>query len=90
MKFSCHLIEFMSFSVPKTEEEWLAVAKQYQESWYFPYSLGPVDGKHGTTVSKIVPVNTYNYKNIFSIVLFTLVVANYNIVCECSMSGKSF
>ena len=44
----------------------------------------------GTIVSKIVPVNTYNYKNIFSIVLFTLVDANYNIVCECGMSGKSF
>jgi len=46
MKFSFHLTEFVSFPIPKTEEEWLAVAKQYQELWDFPHSLGPIDGKH--------------------------------------------
>ena len=46
MKFSFHLVEFMSFPLPKTEEELLAVATQYQELWDFPHSLGPIDGKH--------------------------------------------
>jgi hypothetical protein len=62
MKFSFHLIEFISFPIPKTEEEWLAVAKQFQELWDFPHSLRPIDRKHGTTVSKIVPVHTLTTK----------------------------
>ena len=78
----------MYFPKPKTEEEWLAVAKQYQELWDFPHSLGPIDGKHVVLVSKIVPVNTLTTK--IPSVFYTLVDAHYNIVCECGMSGKSF
>jgi len=32
----------------------------------------------------------FNYKNVFSIVLFALVDANYNFVCRRRMSGKNF
>ena len=39
MRFSFHLIEFMSFPITKTEEEWLAVTKEYQELWVFRHSL---------------------------------------------------
>jgi len=35
----------MCFHIPKTKQEWLAVAKQYQELWNFPHSVGVIDGK---------------------------------------------
>jgi hypothetical protein len=41
----------MCFQVPKVEQEWLAVAKQYQVLWNFPHSVGAIDGKRGATVS---------------------------------------
>jgi hypothetical protein len=68
----------MCFKVPKTEEEWLAVAKQYQALWNFPHSVGAIDGKH---VVLKCPRNSaskyFNYKNAFSNVFFALIVANY-------------
>ena len=69
----------MCFQIPKTEQEWLAVDKQYQALWNFPQSVGAIDGKH---VVLQCPRNSaseyFNYKNAFSIVLFALVDANYN------------
>jgi len=35
----------MCFQIPKTEQEWLAVAKQHQALWNFPHSMVAVDGK---------------------------------------------
>ncbi|XP_023311663.1 uncharacterized protein LOC111692132 [Anoplophora glabripennis] len=49
--------------LPSTEEEWLAVAKEFEEKWNFPWNSG---------------TEYYNYKNFFSIVLFAFVDANYN------------
>ena len=45
------------------------------------------------SVKEKVPVNTFNYKNAFSIVLFTLVDANYNFMfvdagCQERMSDS--
>ena len=55
------------------------MAKQYQTLWNFPHPMGAIDGKH---VVLKCPRNSaseyFNYKNAFSIVLFTLVDANYN------------
>jgi len=69
----------MCFQIPKTEQEWLAVSKQYQALWSFPHTLGAIDGKH---VVLQCPRNSaseyFNYKNAFSIVLFALVDVNYN------------
>ena len=79
---SFNLTEFVSFQIPKTEQEWLAVAKQYQALWNFPRSMGAIDGKH---VVLHCPRNSaseyFNYKNAFNIVFFALVGANYNFVC---------
>jgi len=36
----------MCFQIPKTEQEWLAVAKQYQALWNFPHEVGAIDRKH--------------------------------------------
>ena len=78
-KVSFHLTKFVFFQIPKTEQEWLAVAKQYQALWNFPHAVGAIDGKH---VVLQCPRNSasenFNYKNAFSIVLFALVGANYN------------
>jgi hypothetical protein len=35
----------MCFQIPKREQEWLAVAKQYQALWNFPHSNMAIDGK---------------------------------------------
>jgi hypothetical protein len=34
------------YIISKTEQEWLAVAKQYQALWNFPHSVRTIDGKH--------------------------------------------
>jgi len=69
----------MCFQVPKTEQEWLAMAKQYQALWNFPHAVGAIDGKN---VVLQCPSNSaseyFNYKSAFSIVLFPLVDSNYN------------
>ena len=69
----------MCFQIPKTEQEWLAVAKQYQALWNFPHAVGAIDGKR---VVLRCPRNSaseyFNYKSAFSILLFALVYANYN------------
>jgi len=36
----------MCFQIPKTEQKWLAVAKQYQALWNFPHAVGAIGGKH--------------------------------------------
>lgn len=65
--------------IPNCEEEWLAVAKGFQDKWNFPHAIGAIDGKH---VMLQAPMNSgaeyYNYKHFFSIVLFALVDADYN------------
>ena len=71
----------MSFQIPKTEQEWLAVAKQYQALWKFPHAVGTIGGKYVVLQCPRNSANEYfNYKNAFSIVLFALVDANYNLI----------
>ncbi|XP_011884009.1 PREDICTED: uncharacterized protein LOC105571142, partial [Vollenhovia emeryi] len=67
------------FQVPRTEEDWLFIAKQFDELWNCPHTLGAIDGKH---VIIQCPIRSgsefFSYKEMFSIVLFALVDANYN------------
>jgi len=57
------------------------VAKQYQALWNFPHSMGAIDGKHVLLqCSRNSASEYFNYKNVHSIVHFTLVDANYNFV----------
>lgn len=64
-----------------TPEEWLFIARQFEERWQFPHCIGCMDGKH---VIIQAPFNSgsdfYNYKSNFSIVLFALVDADYNFI----------
>jgi hypothetical protein len=67
--------------VPSTEEEWKEVSNEFLIRWNFPHCIGAMDGKH---VAINCPANSgsnfYNYKNFFSIVLFTIVDADYKFV----------
>ena len=33
-------------SIPSSTEEWLEVAKKFEENWNYPHCLGAIDGKH--------------------------------------------
>ena len=64
--------------MPALEQEWTAVADQYEEHWNFPNFIGSMDGKH---IMIKQPRNNgfyfFNYKGNFRIVLLALVDENY-------------
>ena len=63
---------------PDSEEEWLAIAAEFNDKWNFPHCFGAIDGKH---VLIQAPArsgsNFFNYKKCFSIVLLAVCNANY-------------
>ena len=63
---------------PSTNEEWMSVAREFQEKWQFPNAVGATDGKH---IVLIPPPNSganyYNYKHTNSIVLLAIAGPNY-------------
>ena len=67
--------------MPQNESEWKTVAKEFNDKWNFPNCVGTFDGKH---ISLQAPINSgteyFNYKGLFSIVLFAVVDANYNFI----------
>ena len=82
----------MCFQIPKTEQEWLAVANQYEALWNFPHAVGAIDGEHVVLQCASNSSSEYfNYKNASSIVLFALVDATYNFVdvgCQGRISNS--
>ena len=67
--------------VPSTEEEWLAIAKHFEQRWQFPNALGAVDGKH----IAMQPPNDggsyyYNYKHSHSIILMAIAGPDYECI----------
>jgi len=65
--------------VPKTEEDWLVIANDFEKKWNVPNCVGAMDGKHISVQAPIGSGSDYfNYKKFFSIVLFAVVDANYN------------
>lgn len=66
---------------PSTPEEWLEIARGFQEKWNFPHVLGAMDGKHiAIRKPKGSGSYYYNYKKFFSIVLFAVVDSNYKFI----------
>lgn len=53
------------FQTPKTEEEWLHIAHQFEVKWNFPNCIGALDGKH---INIKAPKHSgslyYNYKGL--------------------------
>ena len=65
--------------MPASEEEWLAVSKDFEQIWNFSNCVGAIDGKH---VVMQVPRNAsssfFKYKGIYSLVLLAMCDAHYN------------
>lgn len=71
----------MFFQFPTSKEEWLEIAKGFQDRWHFVNCGGALDGKH---IRIVPPANSgakyYNYKNFYSMVLLALVNSNYEFI----------
>nr|CAI5821160.1 unnamed protein product [Callosobruchus analis] len=66
---------------PRTAEEWLKVAEDYEEKWNFPHCIGALDDRHITFSAPISSGSFYhNYKGTDSIVLLGLVDAHYRFI----------
>lgn len=67
--------------MPKDESEWKMIETEFNNKWNFPHCVGAFDGKH---ICLQAPMNSgtefFNYKGMFSIVLFGVVDANYNFI----------
>ncbi|CAH1980733.1 unnamed protein product [Acanthoscelides obtectus] len=77
---------------PTNEEQWKAIANDFDKRWNFPHCIGTMYGKH-VVIQR--PENTvgefHNYKGTHSIVLFAIVDANYcftyvNVGCQGRIS----
>jgi hypothetical protein len=69
------------FQFPRSEEEWMQIERDFEQSWNFPHCCGALDGKH---VNIIPPPHSgsyfYNYKGAHSILMLALVNANYEFI----------
>lgn len=69
------------FQIPSSNDEWKAVAREFEENCNFPHCVGAMDGKH---IPIQAPINSgsefFNYKGFHSIVIFAVVDANYNFI----------
>ena len=76
--------------LPASEDEWTAVADQFQKRWNFPNCLGAIDGKHcRITAPPMSGSLFYNYKKCFSIVLMAVVDADYKFLyINCGAEGR--
>ena len=60
--------------MPSIEEEWLKIAKAFEEKWNYPLCLGAIDGKHIAIKQPSGSGSLYfNYKHFFSIILLIIV-----------------
>ena len=62
----------------KSKEEWLRIARDFEERWNMPHTIGAIDDKH---IRIQCPAESgtlfHNYKGFFSLVLMAICDANY-------------
>ncbi|CAH1997306.1 unnamed protein product [Acanthoscelides obtectus] len=67
--------------VPRTEKEWLDIAKDFEDKWNVFNTIGAMDGKHvRITCPDKGGSHHFNYKSYHSIILFALTDANYKFI----------
>jgi hypothetical protein len=72
----------ISLQIPRSENNWKLVSKEFEKKWNFSHCIGAVDKKH-VEICKLPGTGSYyfNYKQSFSIVLMAIVNTN----CEFIM-----
>ena len=77
----CVFVISLLSQVPSTEEEWRAIAEEFNDRWQYPNCIGAMDGKH---VAIHAPAHSgslyHNYRQFYSIVLLAVVDANYKFI----------
>lgn len=72
--------------MPKNESEWKAIETEFNNKWNFPHCIGAFDGKH---ICLKAPMNSdteyFNYKGMFSIVLFGIVISLHHLFLSQTM-----
>ncbi|XP_039968228.1 uncharacterized protein LOC120780012 [Bactrocera tryoni] len=79
-----------SIKLPKTPEQWMAVADQFYEKSMFPNCLGALLEKH-INISRLPNSGSFysNYKKTFSIVLLAIVDSNSNfLMVDVGANGR--
>ena len=65
-------------SSPSSKEDWLEIAKSFEELWNMPHVIGAIDGKCiRMRYPKFSGIQYYNYKGFFSLVLMAICDTNY-------------
>ena len=69
------------FAIPTAPEEWQPIAEQFRDRWNFPHLACALDGKY---IAIRCPKNSgslyYSYKKFYSIMLMSLVDADYKFI----------
>ena len=66
---------------PNTTDEWLAIASDFETKWNYPCCIGAIDGKHFALQQPNKSGSEFfNYKHFFSVLLLSVVDANYKFV----------
>lgn len=61
-----------------SEREWKLIANGFSDLWQYPQCIGAMDGKqYNPTALNNSGSEFFNYKGIFSVVLFAIIDANY-------------
>ena len=74
-------LQNMFIELPNSRERWLQISRKFEQRWYYPHTLGAIDGKH---VRIVKPNNGgsyfYNYKHTHSIILLATAGLEYEYV----------
>lgn len=76
---------------PKSEAEWIEIAKKFNQRWNFPNGIGAIDGKHIVMQQPDNSGSHYrNYKGTDSIVLMAMIGPEYEFLyVEVGVNGRN-